>query len=91
MTTITWTDEFYGIVDDLDGREELMFLSDSQDVEAIKDHIGNPEWANDYHSFFVEVLDGDYGDIYGLEYIVPYSSYPVYKIYQKIVLEKEEE
>jgi len=80
---ITWTDEFYGIVDDLDSRPELMFLSDSQQVQAIKHHIGNPEWASEYESFFVSAKDGDYDEIYGIEYTVPYSSRPVYRIFIK--------
>jgi len=87
MITITWTDEFYGIIDDLDSRPELILVTDSYQVQLIKDHIGNPEWANDYHSFFVEVQDGEYINIFGLEYIIPYSSYPIYKITKKHIPE----
>jgi len=87
MVTITWADEFYGILDDLDSRPELMLITDSQDVQAIKEYLGSGEWLDDYDSFMVEVLDGDYGDIFGFSGIIPYSSYPVYRIYQKKVSE----
>lgn len=51
---------------------ELLFVSDSQDVKVIKEHIG--ETANDYDAFFVNVSDGDYTEVWGIVGIVPYLS-----------------
>jgi len=52
--------------------EDFTFVSDSQDVEPIKEHLG--EIANDYDAFFVKIQDGDYEAVYGMVGIVPYLS-----------------
>ena len=51
---------------------ELQFVSDSQDVQAVREHIGAD--ANDYDAFFVGVVDGDYTEVWGMVGIVPYLS-----------------
>lgn len=66
---------------DLDADSDLMFVSDSQDVAAIREHIG-PD-AEDYDSFFVATADGDYTRVYGMEGIVPLGSKRVYAILPK--------
>jgi uncharacterized protein DUF6839 len=50
----------------------LQFVSDSQDVEPIKAHIG--ESADGYDAFFVDIADGDYIEVWGICGIVPYTS-----------------
>lgn len=50
----------------------LQFVSDSQDVQAIREHIG--EAATGYDAFFVSVGDGDYNEVWGICGIVPYKS-----------------
>lgn len=52
--------------------QELQFVSDSQDVAPIKEHIG--ESAQGYDAFFVKVEDGDYAEVWGICGIVPYTS-----------------
>lgn len=52
--------------------EELQFVSDSQDVQAIKEYIG--EAATGYDSFFAAITDGDYTEVWGMCGIVPYKS-----------------
>ncbi len=68
-------------VADLNDRTDLQFISDSQDVEAIKDFIS---WRYgdlaDYDSFFVKVEDGDYIEIYGMTGIIPYLEKEVTEI-----------
>jgi hypothetical protein len=59
-------------VNDLED-EGLILLQDSQDIQAIKEHFGNPEWF-DYGCVFVKVEDGDYSEVYGCESSVPYLS-----------------
>jgi hypothetical protein len=53
-------------------RDGLQFVSDSQDVAPIKEHLG--EIAADYDAFFVGVEDGDYTEIWGIVGIVPYNT-----------------
>jgi len=64
-------------VKDLDGKS-LHFVSDSQDVNAIRQHLGliDPECD----SYFVKVENGEYTEVYGIEGIVPYLSKSVIKI-----------
>jgi hypothetical protein len=50
---------------------DLMLLTDSQDINSVKEHIGSPEWF-DYGCLFVKVEDGDYSEIYGCDRSVPY-------------------
>jgi hypothetical protein len=49
---------------------ELQFISDSQDVTAVKERIGEP--AQGYDAFFVAIQDGDYVEVWGICGIVPY-------------------
>jgi len=58
-------------VRDLDNRDDLIFVSDSQDVQAIKEYFGNPPELEDFDSFFVKIEDGEYTEVYGVEGIVP--------------------
>lgn len=53
---------------------DLMLLSDSQDINAVKEHLGNPDWF-DYGCLFVSIEDGDYTNIFGCESNVPYLHY----------------
>jgi len=48
----------------------MMFLSDSQDVTAIKEIFSE---FQDYDSFFVIIGEGDYIFLAGIEGIVPYN------------------
>ena len=57
----------------------LQFMSDSQDVQAVRDYLGD-DIASEYDSFFIEILDGDYGKVYGMFGIVPYLSREVTRI-----------
>lgn len=52
--------------------QSAQFVTDSQDVQAIKGHIGGI--AYDYDSFFVIVGDGDYAAVWGMCGIVPHLS-----------------
>lgn len=69
-----------GTVADLEGRGDLMLLTDSQEIKAVKEYFGSRPAVRDFDGFFVEVADGDYGDVYGFEGIVPYNYKPVYLV-----------
>jgi hypothetical protein len=51
---------------------ELQFVSNSQDVVAIKEYVG--ESADEYNAFFVAVADGEYTEVWGICGIVPHLS-----------------
>ena len=63
---------------------DLQFVSDSQDVQAIKDSLagrvnvrdvfGDAVSAEGYDAFFVRVQDGDYTEVWGICGIVPYNT-----------------
>jgi hypothetical protein len=57
---------------------DISFVSDSQDVQAIKKHLGHS--ANGYNSFFVNIKDGDYSIVYGMFETVPWHTNQVYRI-----------
>lgn len=67
-----------GTVADINDRDDLAFISDSQDVDAIADSLGldHDEWG----SFFVKVEDGDYSEVYAVEGNVPYLHKTLYRI-----------
>lgn len=52
--------------------QHLQLVSDSQDVQAIREHLG--EDAGSYDAFFVDVQDGEYVELWGMVGIVPYNS-----------------
>ena len=70
-------------ISDLNSRHDLQFVSDSQDVEAIKNYVGiKPTDAiNTYDSFFVKIQDGEYVELYGMVGIIPYLDKEVVKIF----------
>jgi hypothetical protein len=57
-------------VDQLPEDKDYIFVSNTQDVEPIKEMYPNTE---DYDSFFVLVGDGEYLEVWGMQGIVPYS------------------
>jgi hypothetical protein len=67
--------------------DEFTLISDSQEIEHILNNLG---WTGDEHEqsdgtcewgcLFVEILDGDYGRIYGCHYSVPYNHLTVYPV-----------
>jgi len=54
--------------------DECMLITDSQDIDPILEYFDRPDWM-DYGCYFVEVLDGEYGRIYGCESNIPYNHY----------------
>lgn len=55
--------------------EHLQFISDSQDVEPI-----NEQYDQDFGSYFVEVGEGDYVQIWGVEGIIPWNHKHAWKV-----------
>jgi hypothetical protein len=52
--------------------KHLTLVSDSQDIEATLESIGAMDQREDVGCMFVEVLDGEYGAVYGVERSTPW-------------------
>lgn len=59
----------------------LQLVSDSQDVQAIREHLSKD--AGNYDAFFVAIKDGDYVEVWGMVGIVPYNSKLVSRLVPK--------
>lgn len=67
--------------------DEFTLLTNWQDIEETLFSLGytvdDVERDHCYGCLFVEVLDGEYGRIYGLYSCVPSLEKPVYPVYRK--------
>ena len=70
----------FGVVENLD--DDLTLVTDSQDIEKIKQYFGNPDWW-DFDGCFVKIEGGEYKQVYCFEGGIPYLDKPVYKITSK--------
>jgi len=72
------------IVEDIQDREELVLISDSQDVEAIVKYLLPSAKVEDALSeigcIFAEVVDGDYGDVLFSPYSTAWLTAPLYDL-----------
>lgn len=81
MTEIRKVDaKFVGNIRSINDRTDLTLVTDSQDVQAIKEHFGNPEVLNDFDGCFVKVEDGEYAEVLCFEGIVPELDKSLYEI-----------
>jgi len=71
---------YFGTVNKLQDRDDLSLVTDSQDVEGIKDLYGNDKELEEFDGFFVKVGEGEYTELYGFHGITPYLKKPVYKV-----------
>ncbi len=77
---------YFAQVEDLD--DTLAFVSDSQTVEHYRDYLGNKATQADgftfslseYGSFFVEILDSEYGEIWAMWGIIPLETNEVVRV-----------
>ena len=67
-------------VRDIQNRQDLQFINDSQDVEFLREYFGNNLDMFELDSFFVKIEDGDYTEVYGIEGIVPNLEKTLFKI-----------
>jgi hypothetical protein len=75
-----------GTIRDLQKREDLTLVTDSQDVQAVKDQLGNSDALDDFDGFFVNVGEGEYTEVYGFQGNVPFlgkSLYCVSNVWRK--------
>lgn len=78
IKTVRWMDNY---------RPDLEFVSNSQDVKYIKEYlvgIGESRgFLKQFDSFFVQVGEGDYDEIWGMDGIVPHYEKDVYLLLSK--------
>lgn len=60
--------------------EGLQFISNSQDVQAVFEYLGRPSLFETYPALFVEVVNGDYIQIWGIMGIIPWLDRTAWKI-----------
>jgi hypothetical protein len=61
--------------------EEAILIQDSQDRRAVLESIGL-DLGEDYPTLFVEVGQGEYRRVWGIERFVPYLDEPVTLLYE---------
>jgi hypothetical protein len=66
-------------VEDLQNNLSFDLIQNSQDIKHILESIGIIDNGN-YGCLFVEVLDGEYGEIYGCSSNIPYLHYDLFKL-----------
>jgi hypothetical protein len=75
--------EYFGTIEDLNTREDLILSQSEEDTQFIKEYLGNSKDLNDFDGFLVKELNGEYTEIYGFSGTIPYLYKTVYKITQK--------
>lgn len=74
------------IVEDIQDREELHLISDSQDIEAIVEYmfstkeIEEKDLYSEIGCIFAEVIDGDYGEVLFSPYSTAWLTAPLYDL-----------
>jgi len=81
MVKCTTTIKKFGTVKDLDKRADLDLVTNTYDVEAIKDNFRNAN-VDEFDGFFVRVGEGEYEEVYGFYGNTPYLGNEVYKVEQ---------
>lgn len=56
---------------DINEKPEYLLITDSQDVKAVFDHIGDTNLYEEYQGLFVKLGDGEYLEIWGFSGQVP--------------------
>jgi hypothetical protein len=75
---------YAGKIADLQNRDDLVLLTNSQDVKEILDDLNfftqGDEYLEDINGLFVSLHDGAYGEIYAFEGTVPYLTSDIWKL-----------
>jgi len=84
MVKIRVKDDCSYTVKDIQDRDDLIFVDESQNVRAIKEHFGNASEVQECDAFFVKIEDGEYTEVYCMEGIVPYLDKTLCKIWIEV-------
>lgn len=71
----------YSTIGDIDGDKNFILITDSQDIKATLEHIGMESLYDEVGCLFVDLLDGEYGEIYYSGNSIPDLRAYVHKIY----------
>jgi hypothetical protein len=71
--------KYAGKIRDIDNRDDLQLVENSQDVNVIKLDFPSDD-VNDFDGFFIDVSSGDYGDVFGFYGCVPDLTKSIYSI-----------
>jgi len=75
---------YAGTIKDIQDRDDLILVTDSQEVQSVLEHINYPpendENAMDFSGLFVSVQDGDFVEIYAYLGSIPYLFENIWKI-----------
>jgi len=69
-----------GTIAGINKREDLILVTDSQDVGEIKNYFGDRPAIKEFDGFFVKVGEGDFEEVYGFHGIVPNLEKSLFKI-----------
>ena len=61
--------------------EQYVLITDRQSIETILTVVGSLADSDDWGLLFVLVGDGGYKEVWGCEFTVPLSVYPLYKLH----------
>jgi len=75
---------YAGTIKDIQNRDDLILVTDSQEVQSVLELINYPskddENAMDFSGLFVSIQDGDYAEIYAYLGSIPYLFENIWKI-----------
>jgi len=78
---------YVGTINSINDREDLQLYTDSQDTEFIKEYLTGTDRRkkirkdiDQFDSFFVKVVNGDYSEVYGFFGIVAILGKSLYSI-----------
>ena len=60
--------------------DEFVLITDEQEIRAVGDSIGAPDIADEFGCLFVEINDGDYGQIWGCMSAVPWNDRELFDV-----------
>ena len=66
--------------------QELILVNDSQDAKVVREHLGKSltsleeAQGENFNSFFVKTVEGDYAEVWGFEGIIPYNNKRAWRI-----------
>lgn len=72
-----------GTIKEIQERKDLTLVTDSQDVEEIKEYFGKRPAVKEFDGFFVKIDKGDFVEVYGFHGIVPNVEKSLFKIERK--------
>ena len=75
---------YAGTIQEIQNRNDLILITDSQEVETVLNDLNYPATDEkapmDFGGLFVAIQDGDYSEIFAFEWTVPYLSKDLWKI-----------